>query len=443
METTVRIVLVASDVRLDVAVPAHLPVLEVQDELVALAARAGATLVEGMALVAAGRGAIDLSATPHQQRIRHGDLWFLQPTTEPVPLRAHHDLAAAAADLVGRGRRPVDAEVRRLGLLGAAVLLGLALATLTVAEASRGAVPALWLALAPVGVLALCLVGLTRHRDRTTVVACVALVVAHAAALGVLAAPWLGPGGLGQGGLAGGMVLATLLLVWMPPGTREAALLPAVIGLGAGAPVLAGATFAGADLAGPLVTCVPVVLGLALGPLATALLDARVVRPHQRSVGEPDVVLSGTGVADGITSAVRLLVAVEVATVVLAVVATPRFLAAGRWGVLVWLALVALLVLRARGERLAVRALTAWVGSGALLCAGVVQVPGLAGGDPWDGVLLVLVPVALACLACCAGLLAGPGAGLPLRPVVWADRVVRVALPSLWLLSSGLLGNVR
>src|SRR5690606_2382635 len=147
--------------------------------------------------------------------------------------------------------------------------------------------------------------------------------------------------------------------------------------------------------------------GMALGPLATTLLDVRVVRPHHRSSVEAGADITATDVADRITSAVRLLVAVEVATVVLAVVATPRFLAGGRWGGLVWLALVLVLVLRARGERLAVRALTAWVGAGTLFTLGVVQIPGAASATAGDGPLLVLVLVAAASLAACAALLNG------------------------------------
>lgn len=447
--TVVRLVLLAGDVRLDVAVPAHLPVLEVADDLVALARRAGAAVPAGAVLVRAGRGPVDLAVTPHTQGVRHGEIWAVQSEGEPVPLRVHHDLAAEVDSVVAATHRSVDPEAVRLAVVVAWAVLGVVVAVLTWTATTRhssGASP--WWMVAPALLLGCGLLGLSRTspaergvEPSARVVVCAGSVVLNAGLLGCGVSRWLG-----DGALPAAWTLAAVAVAWTGERTREWAAVPAVLALGVTVPHVVAGAVEGAAGASVAVTLLPVLLLLALGPLATMVVDVRVVR-RSGEPGPAAVTRSATG--SRVASAVRLVVAFEVATMLLTVVALPTLLGSGPWGLGVWASSVGLFLLRGRGERLLLRALTAWTCAAAVLLAGVgwwcVAV------DAASGLTVVLVLTAVAALAAAArtvsgvGGAGGPAVGAaggppsPSRALVWLDRGLRVALPSVWLLSSGLL----
>lgn len=437
-----QVALLAGHLRLDLAVPAHLPLLEVIPDLVDLARRAGAAVGPDVTLVEAGGERLRSDATLAEQDVRDGALLVLRPSELPIPLTLHHDLVGAVESIVERNHDQVDAQSRRVASTAAA-LGGAGLLAFTLLSGAVAPVLAAALALAVATVAGL---GVRRLPLTATASATVALVLwlGYAPLAGLLwGTAWALRAGGDAGvaawsGAAGGAALAVLVLTWAAPGRREWAIVPAVLVLvGAVGAGVSRIEIGGASLALPdVVSAVVVLMVMAVAPLVSGLVQAIAVRGAGEDVEPVKVPL----LASRVRTAVRCVLALDVAVLVVTLWVTPAWMARGGAGVALWGSVVLVLWARTRGERLRARHACGLLGVALVAAWGVTQ--GITLGVVSGGAGAVVGPAMVVVLAAAmAGAWAQatlPG-GWSRRPVAIGERVLRLALPSLWLLSSGLL----
>ena len=469
------VVLLADELRLDLVLPAHVALAELDVEIRELAVRAGARVGPQTTVVRVGHGPLDPALPLAGQGVRDGDLLSLQAVDAPVALRLHHDLAEAVAEVVGGARRQVDPVLR---LRAATVLAGLAACSAALLAPGAGTVGLL------LTTLTWCAAAAVLHRVRRrgaapgepggaapgpgqslVVLVLVTVLLVDAVAWAVCAevgwgTTWpTGSGFLLASGLTAG------LLICSGPGVREWAAVPGVVAVAWGVVPLLLDSLPGtlALDAGAVRSALLVLLVLGAGQVVRVVVDVLLVRPTRlgargavaQAPAEPlrsDVVRSGVAAATG------LVLALDVATVLLAVAVVPGTVLTGAsgpsWtGLAFWLALAGTLLLRAGSEWLAARAVTGWLGGAGVLLVGLLQLGTAAGG--WQGVGWVdgggvdgvVLAQALCAAACLAGLWGaavvvggGGGAAGARRVQAVLDVALRLALPSLWLLSSGVLG---
>ncbi|MFC6153857.1 EsaB/YukD family protein [Nocardioides yefusunii] len=448
--------LLAGHLRLDLAVPAHLPLLEVIPDLVALARRAGADVTGDLGgdvgaemgadvtLVEVGGQRLRPDATLAEQDVRDGALLVLDAAHAPIPLTLHHDLVGAVADVVERRHVQVDDRVRRTAARAATTALGLVLALVLVAGAGGGGGVLGALAALTVAVVAAVLLrrreeptGGGKEAGDTAVALVLHLVFAPVAGL-LWGWTWaLRAGGdpvvAGWCGAAVGGALSVLVLSWAEAGRREWALVPAVVLVVSGSAAAAGRLEVGGVSLGwaDALSAVVVLCVLAVAPLVSALVQAVAVRgapedPRPVQMAELSV---------RIDSAVRCVLALDVAVMLLIACVTPIWMTRGAVGVGVWGSVVLLLWARTRGERLQVRHRWGLVGVGVLVLWGVVQWCAVGATGLTTTAMTVVAGLALAG----SWLATVWSSGWSRRPVAIGERLLRLALPSLWLLSSGLL----
>ncbi len=457
----VRVILLVDELRLDVVLPAHVALAETDAEIRELAARAGARVAPEVEVVKVGHGSLDPDLPLAAQGVGDGDLLSLQAPDVPVALRLHHDLAEAVADVVGRVHLQVGPALRARA---AQVLSGLFACLAALLAPAAGTIGLLVTALTSGGA------GVLLHRTRwrpgvgpAQVVLVVVLVVNVASWATCAQARWGRDWPPGSVFLLSSVLVAGALLV-AASGVREWAAAPLLLAVPWGVlPLILGTFPAGHPVTldaarGALV----VLLVLGAGHVARAVVGAVLVRPTRvgsvsgeagHGQGErgaprpsPWEPLRPEDVQSRVTSATGVVLAVDVATAVIAVAVVPAAVLGAPgdtgtpWaGVAFWLALVGTLVLRTCGERLVVRAVTGWVGGASVLLVGTFHLWAGAGAD---GGTLARTLCALACVAAlvsAAAVAAGSPAGVR-RATVVLDVALRLSLPSLWLVSSGVLG---
>ncbi|QMU77934.1 type VII secretion integral membrane protein EccD [Streptacidiphilus sp. PB12-B1b] len=264
-----RLILVAADRTLDVAVPADVPICYL---LPTLLRHAGAGLPDegavhdGWVLQRLGEDPLEEDATAAEAGLRDGDRLYLRPRQERLPAVDFDDLVAGIADGIRDRPDRWTPQLTRwmfLGLLGAALLAGLGLLLLPGARPPRctaAAATALFLL-----VSAALSDRLARDRAGAAVLGCAALPCAALSGL-LLRAPGHGHGAGGRELLAGcaAVLVAAVLAGLGVGGSRRlfaaAGLAAAFTGVGALVTGVAGGSAAG----GAACTAV---LALALNPL--------------------------------------------------------------------------------------------------------------------------------------------------------------------------------
>lgn len=418
MTDLVRVTVAADGRRVDLAVPAVLPLVELVPEL-ALHTGVGGRHdpdAQGLAVLTPGGQGLDPERSLEEHEVADGAVLVLAPRHEVVEPR-YDDPAAALADAVERGvpgwPSGGGAAVALAGGASLLALSGVALAgwgtsaAEVAATAGGTAAPlrAVVVAAGATGALGLAAALAVRARrpaaGRVLAVASVWHGAAAGAVVGWSAWPALGPALLGAG--VGALVAALVCLVGMP-GHRLALLPGAVValgGVGGGGALAAWPDAGAAVLSGGLVLAV-----VAATPLPrAALAAARAVRP-----GGPAQTDSGVDAAQVEAQALlahRLVVAVEAGLGLVVAALAPAAVALGPAGTALALAAATTTLLRARRFRAAAAAAVGLLGGGAavLLTAASVLVlhPGARGG-----VAGLLVAVALA-LAAVPALRPGPG----------------------------------
>jgi type VII secretion integral membrane protein EccD len=237
-----RVTVISPNARIDVALPADLPLA---DLLPALVRAAGAGLADrgGWSLQRLGEAPLDLAATPASLSVRDGEILHLRPAQESLPELAFDDVADAIATGRNEGTRHWSpADGRRAGL--AAALLALAVAAVGVTRAGP-----------PWGLPSIAAAGIAVALLVTAAV--LSRAVGDAASGAVLACA-----GIGFSALAGALAAADPV----PPTSFGAACL-----LGACAAALVASTLAAAAVgdAFPLLTGIGV--AAAIGVIGSAL----------------------------------------------------------------------------------------------------------------------------------------------------------------------------
>lgn len=441
----VRVALLAGRRRLDVALPAHVPLAELLPDLRALADAGGADA--GQVLARVGGGHLDPSSTLDEQRVTEGDLLVLQERDAVVPLRAGHDLPALVGEVVRREHRGLDEHLRRRGhLLGAAAAGVLWAGAVLSSSPASSAVVEMVAVLGAAGSVALS-GRAVRVRDPWLSSVAVSLALLHLMVAGHVLLREVSSVPGGGAGAAPGLAVGAVLLLWAPVGVREWAVAPAVTVAALGMSMGVAEVSTGSPVpisAGVVLTGIGTLLVLLAGPVRAWLVDLTLVRPQGASGADA---FHAPQVAARVRSATRLALAVDVATAAVLVLAAPDAVASGTHGLALWAATVSLLALRTRGEALALRAAVGWAGTlaVALVGAGATLATRVVSSD--DTLLLLVVTgtwCALVLLICVPGTAGRVASTLQVRFLAVAERMLRVALPSLWLLYSGLLpGSLR
>lgn len=438
----VRVTVASGSRRVDLAVPAGLPLVELVPDL-ALHTGVGGRHDPGgdglAVLTPAGQG-LDPERSLGDHGVTDGALLVLAPQHEMAEPR-YDDPAAALADAVERAVPGVPAgAAHAAALAGGAALLalsGLGLAgwgwsgtDLARADGRAAALPAVTAAAATAGALALAASLASRARRRTAARVLALTAAWHGAVAGALVGwsvqPTSGPATLGAG--VGALVAAVVCLVGMP-GDHVALLPVAVVSLGTAAGGVAAAVWPAA---------VPVVVsgGLVLAVVAAlplprlALAAARVGTTDEPS--GPDGVVDAIRVEAQAWLAHRLVVGAEAGLGVLVVALAPLAAALAPAGA--WLALAAgvTTLLRARRFRAASVAGVGVLAGGAALLLTATTVLALHPGA--RGAVAGLLLAAALALVVTPALRPGPGWH---RAADVAESLGLAALAPLLLVATG------
>lgn len=429
----VAVVLLVGSDRLDVALPAHLPAAELVAELCQVATRAGVDVPSSPVLARPGRGVVAADETLHTQGVRDGDVLVLQESASRAPLELHHQIAGAVGASVSG--QLITPEHVRIGALVGVGVWALALAMLAPALGAWGPALCLSAAIGAAAVMLRPVTGPGTGAGTGTVgvpalgAVCAAVFAGHAAWGGLL---WAAAGEdvPGVWGAGGGLLLAAAVMSWSRPGLREWAVVPVVSG------------------SVVVLTDVPETVGWQVsgGMVASAMALLLLVCSGLIRVWVVDAVLLGRGAAgadptsERVASTARLLLALDVAVLVVWCCATPSLVTGSSCGVLLWGAGVMTFLLRARSENLLARAATAWT-SGAVLLALGLLVALVAAGPGWTTAVLwtATAVTAVAVLPISTVLRGRTMSAHAARAASACELLLRVAAPSLWLLQSGLL----
>lgn len=447
-----RVTVIAPDARIDVVLPADVPL---GDLVPVLLRQAGENLADrgGWTLQRFGEVPLDLARPAVAASIRDGEILFLRPGQKSLPELAFDDVADAIATAhAERSRRWSDADTRRAGLVAA--IAGLAVvAGLVLSSGPDWVMPA-----AVAGVIALVLVTTAAALSRAFGDAGAGVVVGTA---GVAFATLAGALGFAADGVpvrgfdaacllgasAAALVVAPVTAALVGDG------LPTMAGIAAGA--LLAMTGAALELLGGLdaveAAAVTVALTLLLMQPIPALSMRLADLPQPVVPLTPDEVRRDVSSVDGEDVIRRTLVADRYVTGLVGAAAaalagaslllSTRPEALESWTLAVVVAVTALRarVFTGRGQRLWLQAAA---GTGAL--ALVVSV---AAGQDADGRLLaVVLPLVAACGLAVTAALRLPGrrvSPLLARAVDVVDALLVTAVLPLVLAVLGLYGHVR
>lgn len=399
-----RVTVVAPGTRMDVALPADVPLAELVPTLLRNLGADRPDAVPpsgGWSLQRFGQSPFDLGASAAALTVRDGEVLYLRPQQAELPELAFDDVSDAIATAAARGHRWTGSDTRRVGL--ALALLALATAVLVVLGAGPPwAVPA-----ALSGMVALVLVVTAAVLSRALSDAIAGAVLGHAAVvIAVVAgmAAFAGPHTLGHlgapsvlGGSAAGLLVAVVCVL------AVAESVPEFVGVAAVAAftLVTGALTALVGLEPAEAAAVAVVLALALVqavpslalrlaelPLPAIPFTADDVRRDDFTVTGADV-LRRTAVADRYVTA--LLGAVVAVTLGGEVVLSGQHRASTNW----MLAVVgAVLALRARV--FAGRVQRSALLFGAAAAVALLAVHGLQGVPAQTRLVTIAVPLLLA-----------------------------------------------
>jgi type VII secretion integral membrane protein EccD len=214
-----RVTVIAPTARIDVALPANVPVAEILPTLLRQTgadATGDASRWGRWSLQRFGQAPLDTGLTPTALSILDGEILYLRPRQAELPELAFDDLADAVATATAQGsRRWTGSDTRRAGLSTAAACL-VAWALLVLSAGPPWTVPAV-----TAGAVALALVGLGGVLSRAFSDATAGQLVAFAA---VLVAAVAGAGALGGSHRPGGFGAPSLL------GASAAGLVTAALG---------------------------------------------------------------------------------------------------------------------------------------------------------------------------------------------------------------------
>jgi len=396
--------------RLDVALPATIPVIELMPDLLAALGVLDDAAGGGALLLASGRG-LDPGDSLAAQGVGAGSVLSLVAGPPPPP-QLYDDPVAAVLDLAPPG---VPEPARRALLLG---VVGLSLAALwATLVTSPGSV-----ATVLSGCLALLLVAAGAALASVWPAAALTLVGGAGAFAGV-AGWWLGESVHATAGLLGaglGVTIVAALGALALESGRGWLLTPAAVGGVLAIP--GGAHLAGAS---PTAGASAALVLAALVPLTAGRLTAVVVDPGSRAL---DFDAAATLANRAHTTLDQSAVAGSTATLAASLLLVP----AGTSAVPVVAVSGVLILLRARGS---VVRLVAGASSGTLIL--------LAAAAAGDSQIALVVPAAIAVTALGAGLRPPAGSGAWRRARDRAQSAALIALPPAALLASGALSWIK
>ncbi|QZY29333.1 type VII secretion integral membrane protein EccD [Nocardioides coralli] len=437
----VKVTVTSGTRRVDLVVPAAVPVAELLPELArSVGLLDGPTVYGGYRLVTPEGRELAPDASLTMQGVEDGVVLAVAAGVDDEPPRVYDDVVEAMTDVVERDLRPWQpAAGRRTALGAAALLLALGAVALLI---QTGAVAATAAALVALGLLAGAVV-LSRAQDEPEAAVAVAWMGSgYAAVAGLLLAGGDGPAGAPMAYAGAGALLAGLV---------------ALVGLGAGRPlaippVVVGSIFVATGLvmqvaafdAGVVLTTVLVLVvvagsvfpWLALGATGTRVDQLYTVADITADPHDVEAAAVGTDAR----VAHEILVAVTGTVGLLLVLVAPLAVGLGLWGTLTALMCCGVVMLRTRQYR---------VGSEVLvgLVSGVLGLATIAtavlwlhpGWRPTAAVALAAVGAVLLV----ATLLPGTPSVRRGRLGDVAETVALVSLPPLLVLATGVFSAIR
>ena len=437
----VKVTVTSGTRRVDLVLPAAVPVAELLPELArSVGLLDGGTVYGGYRLVTQEGRELASDASLTMQGVEDGVVLTVAAGVDDEPPRVYDDVVEAMTDIVERDLRPWEpASGRRTALVAASLLLGLGAVALLVQDGTLAAAAA---ALVSLGLVTGAIV-LSRAQDEPEVAVAVAWM---GAAYGSVAGLMLAPDGqlfgapvaaAGTGALVAGLVA----LVGLGEG-RTLVIPPVVVGaifLATGLVMQAAAFDAAVVLTTSLV--VIVIVGsvfpwLALGATGTGVDQLFTVADITADPDEIDSVDVG---ADA-RVAHEILVAVSATVGVLLVLVAPLAVSLGVWGTLVAVVSCLVVMLRTRQYRVGTEVLVGLISGIVGLASVAVSVLWLH--PDWRPAAAVALAAAGAVLLALTLLPATPSVRRGRLGDV-AETAALVTLPPLLVLASGVFSAVR
>lgn len=445
----VRVTVASGTRRVDLVLPAAVPVAELVPELARSVGLLDAATVHGGYRVVTHGRALAVDAGLMVQGVEDGELLTVTSGVDDEPPRVYDDVVEAMSDAVEHEFGPWEpASGRRTALTAAALLLGLGAVALLVqwGELFPAAAAAAIATLLITGGLALSRVQ--QEREAAVLVSGMAAVYAAVAGLMLLQAPRVELFGLPVAGAGAGALLVGLIaMVGLDEG--RTLVIPAVV---VGGTMLAsGLTVSLAELDAPAVVftvalVLVVAAGSALPWLALGATGTRVGQvltagdlTNDPEVIDPEVIDPERVRADART-AHDILVAVSATVGLLLVLVVPLAVSLGLWGTLVAVVCCLVVMLRTRQYRTGTEVLVGLVSGVMGLVSVAVSVLWLhESWRPWAAVALA----GTAAVLLAATLIPGDPSVLRARLGDVAESVALLALPPLLLLSTGIVDALR
>lgn len=419
----VRVTVSSRTRRVDLVLPAAVPVAELLPELARSVGLLDAGAVHGGYRLVTQEGrqlAVELSLVA--QGVEDGVVLTVAAGVDDEPPRVYDDVVEAVADAVERDLGPWQpAAARRTALVAAWLLLGLAAVALLLQDGVPAAVAAALLSLGLIGGA----VVLSRVQHAPGAAAAVAwLAAAYAAVAGyLLGDPLTAAGG---GAAVGGLV--------------------ALVGLGEGRilvlpPLVVGAVVAAAGLVGRAVAveaAVVLTVALVLVVVAGAAFPWLALGVTGATVDLEQV--DAPAVAGDVRLAHEILVALSATVGLLLVLVAPLAVGLGVAGALVAVTSSVVVMLRGRHHHAAAEVMTALVSGTAGLASVAVAALWLHPG--WRSATAAVLVVAGAALLVVTALRPRPSARRALLGDV-AETVGLVCLPPLLVVATGVFAAIR
>lgn len=439
--SVVRVTAVSGARRVDLAVPATVPVAELLPELVrTLGVLDAQTVYGGYHLRSSDGRRLSPEAGLLSQGVEDGGVLTVEAGVDDTPPRVYDDVVEAMADAVEGDTRPWEpAASRRTALASAAILLALGALALGLQRPSLVAGAA-----AGVGALVLVAAAVVVARvQKEPEVACLLgwAGVVYATVAGLAAAPRGDLLGL-PSTLAGGAALIVALVALFGLVELRALLLPAVLVaalLTAGSGVVAGTGLAPAPVF-LVVLVVALLAGFAVPRLALGATRTRVPQAHstEELTAEPAPVVAEEVRAD-VRRGHELLLAFEATSGLLLVLVAPLLVHLGWAGALLGACAAAVLLLRTRqlrvGREVGIGMASGLLGLVALAVSVIVERP------DWRAPLAAVLALAGAVLLVSA-LVPGSPSVRRGRAADVVEIVALVALLPLAVVAVGVLGTV-
>lgn len=440
----VRVTVASGTRRVDLLLPAAVPVAELVPELARSVGLLDAATVHGGYRVVTHDRALAVEAGLMVQGVEDGELLTVTPGVDDEPPRVYDDVVEAMSDAVEREFGPWEpAAGRRTALTTAALLFGLGAVALLVqwGELLPAAAAAAIAALLVTGGLALSRV----QREREVAVVASGMGAVYAAVAGVmfLQAPRVELFGLPVAGAGAGALLVGLIAVVGLDEGRTLVIPAVVVG---GTMLASGLTVSLAEVDAPAVVftvalVLVVVAGSVLPWLALGATGTRVEQMLTTGdlTNDPEGIDPGRVRADART-AHDILVAVSATVGLLLVLVAPLAVSLGLWGTLVAVVCCLVVMLRTRQYRTGTEVLVGLVSGVMGLVSVAVSVLWLhESWRPWTAVALA----GTAAVLLAATLIFGDPSIRRGRLGDVAESVALLALPPLLLLSTGIVDALR